>query len=403
MKILLVNQFFHPDLAATSQIMTDLAVDLAARGEVVHVVAGSGTYLGGTQLPAFESYRGVEIHRARGTSLGKGSIPRRLADYLSFFAAAAARVVTVEKPDLVITLSTPPLVSLLGSLVRTARRNTRFIYWVQDLYPDVAVAFGVLKPRSPATLAFEALSRASLARADRVVAIGEVMGEKLIAKGLRPERLRVIHNWSDAAIGDVPEAENRFLDRHRLRGMFVVEYSGNMGRGHEFGTLLNAAERLRHREDMAFLFIGDGAKRPEIERAVAERRLKNVKLLPYQPREELPQSLGAASVQAISLSNGLEGLIVPSKLYGALAAGKPIIHFGSRESEIGRVLERESCGRAIAHGDVDGAVAFLEELAGNPEAARAMGARGRAAFLARYDRPHATASWHALCREVVGA
>jgi colanic acid biosynthesis glycosyl transferase WcaI len=401
MRILLVNQFFYPDLAATSQIMTDLAVDLAARGEEVDVVAGTGNYLGGAQLPLEETFKGVRIHRVRGTSLGKASIPRRLTDYATFFAAAAAKVIRQREPDLVITLSTPPLVALLGGLVRTVK-CTRFIYWVQDLYPDVAVAFGVLGKHSPATLGFEALSRLSLHRADRVVAIGEVMGERLLAKGLPRSKLCVIHNWSDAAIGDVPDEQNWFLDLHVLRGKFVVQYSGNMGRGHEFETLLNAAEKLRHRRDMAFVFIGDGAKRAQIESAVQSRALTNVKMLPYQRREDLPHSLGAASCSVISLSDGLEGLIVPSKLYGVLAAGKPAIHFGSEKSEIARTLAETGAGRAIAHGDVDGAVAYLEELATDPEKARAMGARGRDAFLQRFDRTHATATWHALCRDVVG-
>jgi glycosyltransferase involved in cell wall biosynthesis len=234
-----------------------------------------------------------------------------------------------------------------------------------------------------------------------VVAIGEVMAERLRAKGLPARKLAVIPNWSDASIGDVPPEENWFLDRHGFRGKFLVQYSGNMGRGHEFATLLNAAQALRHRKDMAFLFIGDGAKRAEIERAVGERGLSNVTVLPYQRREDLPYSLGAASASVISLSDGLEGLIVPSKLYGILASGKPALHFGAAHSEIGQTLAQERCGRTFAHGDVAGAVAFLEELADHPEEAQAMGARGRAAFLAKYDRRHATATWHALCREVV--
>jgi glycosyltransferase involved in cell wall biosynthesis len=402
MRILLVNQFFYPDLAATSQILTDLAVDLAAKGERVSVVTGRGSYLGGGDLVPYEEHRGVRIHRVQGTRLGRGSIARRVADYGSFFATAAARVLTVEHPDLVITLSTPPLISLLGGLGSRARR-TRFIYWVQDLYPDVAVAFGLLRPGSPATLAFEQLSRASLRLAHRVVAIGEVMGEKLQAKGLGADRLCVIHNWSDAAVGEVPREKNWFLDRHHLRGKFVVQYSGNMGRGHEFGTLLNAAEALRHRSEVAFLFIGEGAKRAEVEAAVRTRGLSNVTLLPYQRREDLPFSLGAADLSVTSLSDGLEGLIVPSKLYGVLAAGKPALHFGSGRSEVARVLAEERCGRSVAHGDAEGAVRFIEELVAHPEQAREMGARGRAAFLAKYDRSIATGRWHALCREVAGA
>jgi glycosyltransferase involved in cell wall biosynthesis len=379
--------------------MTDLAVDLAAGGDAVTVVATQGSYLGGGSLPAHEVYQGVDIHRVRGTRLGKGSIPRRLADYLSFYAAATARVARLTRPDLVITLSTPPMLSLVGMMARELK-HTRFIYWVQDLYPDVAVEFGLLKARSPATLGFEALSRLSLSRADRVVAIGEVMAERLLQKGLRPERLRVIHNWSDAALGTVPAEQNWFLDAHHLRGKFVVQYSGNMGRGHEFDTLLNAADRLRHDPKVIFVLIGDGAKRPEIEKVVQSRGLSNVLMLPYQKREDLPHSVGAADLCVTSLSNGLEGLIVPSKLYGVMAAGKAVLHFGRAHSEVAQIVTATQCGQVVAHGDVDGAVAAITRLAAAPAEAAAQGARGRQAFLAQYERSRATAQWRALCHEV---
>jgi colanic acid biosynthesis glycosyl transferase WcaI len=401
MRILLINQFFYPDLSATAQLLTDLAVELVRRGEQVRVVTSRGGYLGGVGLAAEEEHQGVRIHRVASTPFGR-SLPRRLGAYASFFAGAAAEVTRRERPELVIALSTPPLLSLLGGAVGAARR-ARFIYWVQDLYPDVAVAFGVLPPRGPATRAFEQLSRASLRLADRVVAIGEVMGERLRAKGVDAERLRIIHNWSDSAIGAVANDTNWFLDRHGLRGKFVVQYSGNLGRGHEFGTLLNAAERLRHRTDVAFVVIGDGAKRAEIEGMIRARALTNVTLLPYQRREDLPFSLGASSLSVISLSDGLEGLIVPSKLYGILASGKPSLHFGSTRSEVAQVLAQERCGHAVAHGDVDGAVRRIEELAANPDEAAEMGRRGRAAFLARFERGLAMERWHALCREVLAS
>jgi colanic acid biosynthesis glycosyl transferase WcaI len=274
---------------------------------------------------------------------------------------------------------------------------------VQDLYPDVAVALGVLPPTGVTTRTLERLSRASLRLADRVVAIGEVMGARLEAKGVDAARLRIIHNWSDATIGEVPTDTNWFLDRHGLRAKFVVLYSGNLGRGHEFDTLLNAAERLRNRTDVAFVVIGDGAKRAEIAQATRTRGLTNLTLLPYQRREDLPFSLGAADLSVVSLSNGLEGLIVPSKLYGILASGKPALHFGSTGSEIARVLAEERCGYTVAHGDVDGAVRRIEALADRPAVASEMGARGRAAFLARFDRRLAMDRWHSVCQEVAAS
>ncbi|MFN7134250.1 MAG: glycosyltransferase family 4 protein, partial [Myxococcales bacterium] len=344
-----------------------------------------------------EWFRGIEIRRVASTTFGRGSIPGRLADYASFYAACAAELALLPQQDVVITLSTPPLVSLLGAGARLASGGrTRFVYWVQDLYPDVAVQLGVLGARSPATLALEQISRQSLRAADAVVAIGDAMAEQLVARGARRERVEVIHNWSDGAeIGAVRREDNWFLDRHGLRGRFVVLYSGNMGRGHEFGTLLEAAERLRHRDDVVFLFVGEGAKRGEIE--AAAQRCPNVRLLPYQKREDLPYSLGAGDLMAITLSDGLEGMIVPSKLYGALAARKPVLFVGPQSSDVARVIERERCGRAFAHGDTAGVVAMIDSLANRRAEAEAMGERGRSAFEARFERRVSTAQFARLC------
>lgn len=398
MRVLLVNQFFHPDLAATAQLVTDLAVDLAAAGAEVTAVTSRSAYLGSTARYApRDTYRGVKILRVPSTNLGRGSIARRLSDYASFFAACAAQIALLPAQDVCITLSTPPLVSLLGAGKKVASlARTRFVYWVQDLYPDVAVRFGVLSRRSPLTLGLEALSLASLTAADAVVALGDDMAARLVAKGARADKIAVIPNWSDGdEIGQVAPAQNWFLDRHALRGKFVVLYSGNMGRGHEFATLLGAADKLSAREDLLFLFIGEGAKRAEVE-AFAKGR-SNVRLLPYQRREDLPFSLGSAGVCAITLSDGLEGMILPSKLYGALAARKPVLFIGPAESDVARVVERESCGGAFRHGDVPGVVAFLERLAADPAEASVMGERGRRAFDHSYARRLSTGRFVSLC------
>jgi glycosyltransferase involved in cell wall biosynthesis len=210
-----------------------------------------------------------------------------------------------------------------------------------------------------------------------------------------------VHNWSDAAIGSVARADNWFLDRHGLRGKFVVLYSGNMGRGHEFDTLLGAAAKLGARDDVVFVFIGDGAKRPEIE--AFSKTHSNVRLLPYQRREDLPYSLGAGDLLAITLSDGLEGLIVPSKLYGALAAKKAVLFIGPQASDVARIVASHACGGTFRHGDVDGVAAFIARLADSRSDADAMGLRGRAAFDASYDRTRSTAKFGEIIRSVVAA
>jgi colanic acid biosynthesis glycosyl transferase WcaI len=399
MRICVVNQFFHPDVAATAQILTDLAVDLAAHGAEVTAITSRSAYDGGNKYEAHQRYEGVDIRRVQSTNFGRGSIPRRMSDYLTFYAACAAQLAVLPKLDVVITLSTPPLISLLGALHKSAGRS-RFLYWVQDLYPDVAVAMGVLREHSLVTQLLSAATRAALTSADAVVALGDTMAERLIQRGAAPERLEVIHNWSDgAAIGSVQKKDNWFLDRHGLRGKFVVQYSGNMGRGHDLSSFLNAARRLRHRSDVAFVFIGDGHRKGEVEEAIRQG-LENVTLLPYQRRSDLPYSLGAADLSAISLADGLEEMIVPSKLYGALAARSPVLFVGPQNSDVARIVAAEDCGRSFAHEDDEGIADFIVRLAADPQRREAMGNAGRAAFEAKYDRQVGTGRFWELCKKL---
>lgn len=400
MRILLINQYFYPDMAATAQLMTDLAVDLAARGAEVTVVTSRASYVGGPRYPSRGITSGVRILRVPSTSMGRSSIPRRMADYLSFYTMCTAQIAALPRQDVCITLSTPPLLSMLGGVAKLASlARTKFVYWVQDLYPDLAVSLGLLREGALVTRTLELISRASVRAADAVVVLENEMARRLIAKGARPNKLHVIPNWSDGAeIGQVTSQDNWFLDQHGLRGKFVVLYSGNMGKGHEFGTVLGAARELYSREDIVFLFVGDGAKRMEVADFAASH--PNVRLLPYQRREDLPYSLAAGDACVITLSDGLEGMIVPSKLYGILAARRPVLYIGPPNGEVGRVVQRELCGGSFAHGDVRGVVDFVLRLAAQPLESSAMGERGRYAFDRYYTRRSATDRFAKLCEEL---
>jgi colanic acid biosynthesis glycosyl transferase WcaI len=384
-RVLLLNQFFHPDLSATAQLATDLAEDLAAAGFEVTALAARGAYLGGGVLPREEVHRGVRILRVRCTSLGKGSTARRLTDYATFYASAAARALALPRFDAVVAMSTPPLVAALGGLLR-AVRGTRFVYWLQDVYPELAVEFGVMRGGSPTARAFGALSGWTLRRADAVVVLGEAMAARVREKGVAPGRVHVVPNWADGeAIRPIPPEANAFRREHGLDGKKVVLYSGNMGRAHDLSTVLAAARLLRDAPDLTFLFVGDGAKRGEVE--AAARALPSIRLLPYQPRARLAESLSAGDVHLVTQGAGTVGLIEPSKLYGVLAAGRPVLFVGPAETEAGRTVLREGVGEVVANGDAAGAAAALVRLLAD---AGAIGARARAAFDREYTRAHRT-------------
>jgi glycosyltransferase involved in cell wall biosynthesis len=301
----------------------------------------------------------------------------------------------------VVALTTPPLIAATG-LVAKALRGARLVYWVQDLYPEVAVAFGALRPRSPVTRLMRALSRAVMRRADRVVTLGDEMRERCIIAGAKAERAMVIPNWANGeAVRPVPHVANTLRSELVGSASTLVMYSGNMGRAHDVETILGAARLLCSRQDIRFVFVGDGVKRAAVE--VASRELPNVRLGPYQPRERLAESLSAADLHLIALSPEIEGLIEPSKLYGIMAAGRPALFVGPARSEVALTITRSGCGDVVRNGDAARLAARIADLADDSEGRAQMGARARQVFMRCYTRQIATTRFRELLIEVAEA
>ncbi|HKC63425.1 MAG TPA: glycosyltransferase family 4 protein, partial [Pyrinomonadaceae bacterium] len=262
MRVIILNQFFYPDHSATSQLMTDLAESLIERGVEVTALAGRGRYNGGERLGKSELYKGVKISRAWATSFGKKSSVGRVSDYLSFYLGASWRLLRLPRHDIVMALTTPPLIGLIA-LVIGRLRGMRVVSLVQDIYPDVAIALGTLNRRSPTTRFLDYLSRFMLRKSDRIVVLGECMRERVMDKvgGRASSRIDVIHNWADGQeIKPLNGEENLFSVEQNLYGKFVLLFSGNLGRVNDFSTILDAARTLRDRTDILFLFVGEGAK-----------------------------------------------------------------------------------------------------------------------------------------------
>jgi glycosyltransferase involved in cell wall biosynthesis len=239
----------------------------------------------------------------------------------------------------------------------------------------------------------------SLARAACNVALGERMAARLRARGVSGERIAVIPNWADGeAIRPLEHAANPLRREWGLAEAFVAGYSGNMGRVHEFETILNAARRLRHERGVRFVLIGDGRWRAWIEEEARRDRLDAVLLKPYQPRESLTMSLGLADVHLVSLQPSMEGLVVPSKVYGIAAAGRPLVYIGDPGGEIGEIVSRYDVGLAVRAGDAEALATALLELRADPRRRLAMGARARALFEAQYDKPIALRKWGTALR-----
>ncbi len=401
MRILAVNQFYAPDHAATSQLLTELCEDLVEQGDEVTVIASRGRYLGGEKLPAAETIRGVRVVRPWATSFGKAKLAGRLTDYLTFWGTAVARAAAEARPDVLLAVTAPPMIAS-GALAVALARRVPLVMWAQDVYPDIAVAFGLISATSPAAIGLSALMRLTYRASSRVVVLSAGMRDRLAAHGAPIDRLRVIPNWSDGrAIRPLAPEKNPFRREHGLEDRFVVMYSGNLGVGHDVATFIAAARLLAARcPRVLFLFIGDGTRRAEAEQLA--RDLPNVTFLDYQPYESLCHSLAAADIHLISLREGLEGLLVPSKLYGALATARPVMFVGPEACEAARVIRENDLGWQGRPGDAAGLAGAIEGAAASPAWCAERGLRARSLFEAELDRPIAVARWRRVLEEAAG-
>jgi glycosyltransferase involved in cell wall biosynthesis len=398
-----MNRFFFPDHSATSQILTDLAFHLAGGETQVRVVTSRQRYDDpNAYLPEAESIGGVAIHRISTTRFGRSALIGRGFDYLSFYSSAFRSVLAWAKPgDVLVAKTDPPLLSL-AAMHAAKRRGLHLVNWLQDLYPEVAAALGVPIVKGPLGRGLLQLRDASLRAADVNVVVGERMAEIVRKRGIAPERIRVIPNWcDDEEIQPIAPLDNSLRREWGLGDRFVVGYSGNLGRGHEFETVLAAAERLRGDRRLCFLFIGGGQKFPELTHSVRERGLDHLfRFLPYQDRRVLRLSLGAPDVHLISLRPELEGLIVPSKLYGIAAAGRPIIAVAASDGEIAGLVRRHDCGIVVEPGEGELLADALRCLGTDTGRLAEMGHRARAMLDAHFTRRRAFKCWQSLVEEV---
>lgn len=402
MRVLLNNQVFYPDHAATAQHAHDLARHLIAHGHEVQVIASRSFYgERGAGLPARETVDGAQVYRVGRSLFGKAGLLARAADFALFYLMATIKAFTIPKADVVVCFTTPPFIAVLGRIIRLFR-GSRFVYWVMDMYPDVPVACGVMKASSPVTRFFDWLDRGCLKSADRVVVLGRCMRDRVLAKGVAPERVEHIGVWSDQAeVKPIPREANEYTGPWALADKFVVMYSGNFGLAHDVRTMLNAALKLRDEPRFRFLFVGGGKKMAEVEAFVNEHDLPNAVVAGYQPRAKLDHSLSAADVHLATMIAGAEGLIVPCKLFGIMAASRPTIFIGAPSSELALVLREHDAGIIIQPGDVNALVNTLRELADDPARTQAMGDNARRGLADAYSREAACERWRILLEEVV--
>jgi colanic acid biosynthesis glycosyl transferase WcaI len=402
-RVIFLNRFFYPDHSATSRMVSSLAFALAESGKEVHVITSRQLYdSADAGLPTSEVFRGVHIHRVDTTQFGRTKLVGRALDYLSFYLSSWRRVVSVaNRGDIIVAKTDPPMISLVGMLA-AKQRAAHLVNWLQDIYPETAIQFGVPFLIGPLRPLLFYLRNISLRGAKANVVIGELAAKIILLQGLRPDRVNIIHNWSDdEGIAPIGKEDNFLRDTWGLRDKFVVGYSGNLGRTHEFHTVLEASERLRHNHHIVFLFIGGGHHLDELAHLVKQRGLSQTyRFVPYQDDATLKYSLGVPDVHWISLRPEFEGLIVPSKFYGIAAAGRPMIAITAKDGELARLIEQHQCGLVVEPGNVGALEKALVLLSADNQLCTTMGTRARTMLDAHFTRRRAFELWRRLLTKV---
>jgi colanic acid biosynthesis glycosyl transferase WcaI len=400
--LLIVAQAYPPDPTAVGQYLADVGEALAERGWQVRVLTADRGYDDpATRYPAREVRNGVAIRRLPFSSTGKHSLAMRATGQLAFLVQVIGlALLTCRRGSRLLVSTSPPMAALVALLLRRLR-GVRYLFWVMDVNPEQAVVMGMARPGSLAVRLLAWLNRQAIAEAERVVTLDGDMSRQLRERGYRfPFAVEEVPLWPLREAREVPAAENPFLAEHGLAGKILVLYSGNHSLVHPLDTLLEAARELREEPGLVFGFVGGGRGKARVEEFVRAEGLTNCLVLPYQPLERLGASLSAGAIHVASMGESMVGLVHPSKCYGAMALGRPLLLIGPAESHFGRLVRETGLGWQVEHGDGAGLATLLRELARNPGEIERRGAISRQVLGERFAREKVLAR---LCERLEAA
>ena len=383
MHILLLNQYYPPDTSATAKMAVQVAEKLAERHQVT-VVAGRPSYDPDEFYPfAFlrrDIRDNVTVERVASTAYPRHQMRRRVSNYLSYLALAVPRALAIH-PDIVLAMTDPPVAGIAGAFI--ARMADRpFVYNIRDLYPDMAIGGDIVRPNRWVDR-WEKMHRRALHQAVRVIVLGDDMRERIISKGVSPDRVVVVRDGASFP-PLLPERNDLVVQKIRCGFPFVVLHAGNLGFYGAWDSVLKAADILRN-ENTGLVFVGDGANRAAME--ISAKPLPNVRFLPFFPIEQVPHVMMAGDVHIVTVRRGLEGVVVPSKLYSILAAGRPVLAIAAAESDAARIVRESGCGISADPDDPAAIAAAIRELRNDQNRLIQMGIRAKetAAKYARVD------------------
>lgn len=401
-RIIFVHLYFYPDESAASQLLSDLAFHLAKQGFDVHVIASRQLYNHpSSDLPERETIQGVQVHRVNSTRFGRVHLFGRMTDYVFFYLRAMLALWRVtRKNDVVVCKTAPPFIGVFAYIVARLRR-AKCVHWLQDLYPEIAQHLNVKGFNRFTVPLLKAIRNVTLRNADANVVISDRMSAYMQAQGVAIEKIRFIPNWADGArLSVLPHGQNELRKAWGLVDKWVFGYSGNLGRVHDFDTILQCAQLLREQTQIQFVIIGDGPRRQYIERYIASHGLSNVMLKPYQHQARLNEVLNVADTHFITLQANLEGFLFPSKSYSALATGRAIIGLCDREGELGQLILSHGCGQVANLGDATGLAEIIKRWDFRANQVNGYGAKARRLYDQSLNQKASLTQWRQLAQSL---
>jgi len=401
-KLLVLSQLFYPELVSTGQVLTELCEMLVSFGAHVEVLTGPPTIVSRTtKVPKYLEYKGIKIVRVFSTRFPKLSFLGKLLNQITFTFSVFIRLLFNFSKHPILVVSNPPFLPIICGLLKVVHKRS-YIVLIHDVYPDIAIKLGFLKSDGVIPALWNILNRFAFRKANYIVVLGRCMKEVIerkLERGLDSKKIKTIHVWGDdTQIFGGLKKNNIFREKWSLKGKFVLSYSGNMGRFHDMETIMETAKVLKDKTDIVFLFVGEGQKKNWMEEFVKKWNLTNCKFFPYVDKKDLGYMLTCADVGLVSLVSGVEGLSVPSKLYGLLSGEIPVIAVMSENSEAAKVIKENNCGFVVKPGNVEGMVNSILHLYDNREICKIFGKNGRNAIDGKYNLRKAAEQYFSLIK-----
>jgi glycosyltransferase involved in cell wall biosynthesis len=397
-KVLVLSQFYHPDIAATGQVMRELCEDIALdEDKKVTVITGQPyTRKGNTKKSkSYEVLNNVEVYRINYLRLNKENILGRLVGFFSFTISALMKLLIVRQYDTILIVSNPPVLPFLGYMIKIFTKK-RFVFLLHDLYPDVALKMGVISEKSIMTRLMNWINARVFRSTDSIVVLGRDAKELLVEKkNVDPSKIKIITNWADKEVID-KRNDIRMKEKLEIKEEFMILYTGNIGLFYDLEYVIAAFQQVQDLEDICMVFVGEGNKKAELQSLIEEKGIKNVYFRTYQPLEYYGDMLQSADVLLVASASGIEGISIPSKTYGYLAAGKPLLGVLSEKSEIGQVIKENQCGVQVNPRNVGDIEKAIRSLYFDEKMRKKMGSNSRKAFEIKYQREIVTKKFNEL-------